>query len=76
MDICFGHLCLYGLVVFVFLISWCRVLREWMDALKRALCLMQQVSFLGVSRARKRCEHWDWLRAAMSAFFVCGNAGI
>ena len=28
-DICFEHLCLQGLVHFVFLISWCRVSREW-----------------------------------------------
>ena len=46
-DICFEHLCLQGLVDFVFLIRWCRVSREWMDALKRALRLMQQVSFPG-----------------------------
>ena len=44
-DICFEHLCLQGLVDFVCLIRWCRVSREWMDALKRALRLMQQVSF-------------------------------
>ena len=46
-DICFEHLCLQGLVDFVFLIRWCRVSREWMDALKRAVRLMQQVSFPG-----------------------------
>jgi hypothetical protein len=46
-DICFEHLCLQGLVDFVFLIRWCRVSREWMDALQRALRLMQQVSFPG-----------------------------
>jgi hypothetical protein len=34
-------------VDFVFLIRWCRVSREWMDALKRAVRLMQQVSFPG-----------------------------
>ena len=44
-DICFEHLCLQGLVDFVILIRWCPVSREWMDALKRALRLMQQVSF-------------------------------
>ncbi len=36
-DICFEHLCLQGLVEFVFLIHWCRVSREWMDTLKLAL---------------------------------------
>ena len=46
-DICFEHLCLHGLVDFVFLIRWCRVSREWMDALKRAVRLMQQVSLPG-----------------------------
>ncbi len=46
-DICFEHLCLHGLVDFVFLIRWCRVSREWMDALKRAVPLMQQVSLPG-----------------------------
>jgi hypothetical protein len=46
-DICFEHLCLQGLVDFVFLIRWCRVSREWMDTLKCALRLMQQVSFPG-----------------------------
>jgi hypothetical protein len=46
-DICFEHLCLQGLVDFVFLIRWCRVSREWMDALKRAVRLMQQVSLPG-----------------------------
>ena len=43
--ICFEHLCLHGLVDFVFLIRWCLVSREWMDALKRALRLLRQVSF-------------------------------
>jgi len=38
---------LQGLVDFVFLIRWCRVSREWMDALKRAVRLMQQVSLPG-----------------------------
>ena len=46
-DICFAHLCDQGLVDFVFLIRWCRVSREWMDALKRAVRLMQQVSLPG-----------------------------
>ena len=46
-DICFEHLCLQGLVDFVFLIRWCRVSREWMDALKCAVRLMQQVSLPG-----------------------------
>ena len=46
-DICFEHLCLHGLADFVFLIRWCRVSREWMDALKRAVRLMQQVSLPG-----------------------------
>jgi hypothetical protein len=35
---------LQGLVDFVFLIRLCRVSPEWMDALKRAVRLMQQVS--------------------------------
>jgi hypothetical protein len=43
-DICFEHLCLQGLVDFVFLIRWCRVSPEWIDALKRAVRLKQQVS--------------------------------
>ena len=48
--ICFEHLCLHGLVDFVFLIRWCLVSREWMDALKRALRLLRQVSFpIGVT---------------------------
>jgi len=46
-DICFEHLCLQGLADYVFLIRWCRVSREWMDALKRAVRLMQQVSLPG-----------------------------
>jgi WD40 repeat protein len=44
-DICFEHLCSYDLVDFFFLIRWCRVSQEWMDALKRALPSLRRVSF-------------------------------